>query len=608
MIWRDPSSELECRCEITQYADFPAVEWILYFKNCGSMDSPVFEDIQTLDCGMPLEGKRPARPRNSKGSECKFDDFAPLSKSLGPGENEQWNTWFDKTNPFCLESKGGRSSNGTMPFFNLDMSDHGVIAAIGWTGDWKARFYRTDAEVHMSAGMRRTHLKLLPGEEIRLPRILLMFWHDDPMCGHTLFRQLILTHYSPRIDGELVPMPLLNATWGANYADEHVDYGRRWKEQGLPLERLWIDPGWYWFGADDEEKENSIFTHTWWKNVGNWRPNPRYFPEGLKPVGDALDKMGIGFTMWIEPERVHRDAPWANEHPEWLLGPLGDSYLVNLGVPEARRTLTDLLSNLIAEGNIGFFRQDFNIDPRSLWEQNDAPDRVGITEIRHITGLYAMWDELRTRHPGLIIDNCSSGGRRIDLETISRSVVLWRSDTQCIPGFNPTPMQNQTHGLSFWTPLSSGVCDREDTYAFRSALGPGMDIILHKYEDLGKHISVSWLKDRLKEFHSVRDYFLGDFYPLQPYSLAEDVWAAWQYDRPDLGEGVILAFRRPASPLPLTFVKLQNLDPDAEYEFRDADTKKIRRVLGIDLRDAGLKIEIKDQPGSRLLIYKKLSS
>ena len=60
--------------------------------------------------------------------------------------------------------------------------------------------------------------------------------------------------------------------------------------------------------------------------------------------------------------------------------------------------------------------------PLDFWRGNDPPDRQGMTEIRYIEGLYALWDEPRGRHPGLLIDDCASGGRRIDLEMISRSV------------------------------------------------------------------------------------------------------------------------------------------------------------------------------------------
>jgi alpha-galactosidase len=217
-----------------------------------------------------------------------------------------------------------------------------------------------------------------------------------------------------------------------------------------------------------------------------------------------------------------------------------------------------------------------------------------------------MWDELLERCPGLLIDNCSSGGRRIDLETMSRSIPLWRSDAQCYPGFSGVAMQGQTHGLGFWAPLSAGCCDREETYLFRSALGPGLDLIMYEFEkDNRKHFSLDWLRRRLGELNQVRDYFLGDFYPLIGFSLAEDVWAAWQFNRPDLGEGVVLVFRRPQSPFQKATLPLKGLVPTATYEFRDADTDAIVTLTGKEGFDQGLSIEIPDKPAARLLRYKK---
>ena len=130
---------------------------------------------------------------------------------------------------------------------------------------------------------------------------------------------------------------------------------------------------------------------------------------------------------------------------------------MNLGNPAARKGITEIVSSLVREGGLAWYRQDFNTDPENFWRAADAPDRVGMTEIRYIEGLYAFWDELRQRHPGLLIDNCASGGRRLDLETISRSAALWRSDFQCRPEFNPAGMQGQTYGISSWIPLSAAV-------------------------------------------------------------------------------------------------------------------------------------------------------
>ena len=207
-----------------------------------------------------------------------------------------------------------------------------------------------------------------------------------------------------------------------------------------------------------------------------------------------MKEMGIGFLLWFEPERVFQGTSWSREHPEYLLGPVGPNYLYNLGNPAARQALTDQLVKVLNEGNISCYRQDFNFDPRPYWDKADAPDRVGMTEIRHITGLYRMWDDLLARCPGLLIDNCASGGRRIDIETMSRSIPLWRSDLPCYPGYSGAAIQNQTHGLGLWAPLSAGICDREDTYMFRSAMGPGLDFGMPDFEkDTAKHFSVDWL-------------------------------------------------------------------------------------------------------------------
>lgn len=597
-------TSIEWRCDVQSFSEFPAVEWVLHFKNTGQANSPILGDIRALDILIPLPRAKSARVRYANGSECRLDDFAPKTMALGPTEEDPQDPWRGESNPFVLESKGGRSSCGTLPFFNIDMGDHGVIGAIGWTGDWTASSFRTDEGVRVRAGLRRTHFALLPGEEVRMPRILLLFWEGNAMRGQNLLRQFILAQHRPQVNGQPAQAPITNATWGGNFVAKHIEHARWWKEQQLPLEYLWVDAG--WFGKDEAKPGATVFNSQWWRYVGDWHANPGYFPEGLAPLGETLHQLGLGFVLWLEVERVYKDTPWTSEHPEWLLGPIGDNRLYNLGIPEARQWLTDFLSKLIDEGKITCYRQDFNMDPRPFWEAADAPDRVGIAEIKHITGMYAMWDELRQRHPGLLIDNCSSGGRRIDLESISRSIPLWRSDVQCFPNFGATAMQGQTQGLGAWVPLSTGACDREDTYVFRSALGPGMVLIMYDFEnDTTKHFSTEWLKTRMAELESVRTYFEGDFYPLLSYSLATDGWSAWQYDRPDLKEGMVLALRRPTSPFTVMTPVLHELDPDAHYELHDADTGETNVQTGKSLMESGVQLKIDAMPGSRLITYKR---
>ena len=211
------------------------------------------------------------------------------------------------------------------------------------------------------------------------------------------------------------------------------------------------------------------------------------------------------------------------------------------------------------------------------------------------------------RHPGLIIDNCSSGGRRLDLETISRSIPLWRSDFQCWPDFDVTSQQTQTHGLGMWVPLSTGCCDRPDTYAFRSALGPGIVVTTNIFEQgPSDHFPPEWGREMLGQLKQLRPYFHGDFYPLLDWSLSHEMWAAWQYDRPDLGEGMVVAFRRPKSPFTTMEAGLQGLEAEAAYELHDLDSGACVTLSGAALMDDGLELAIGDRPGTKVLVYRKV--
>ena len=129
--------------------------------------------------------------------------------------------------------------------------------------------------------------------------------------------------------------------------------------------------------------------------------------------------------------------------------------------------LTDHISNFIQTEGVTIYRQDFNFDPAPYWKAMDAPDRVGIAEMKHIEGLYAFWDALLARNPGLLIDNCASGGRRIDLETIGRSIPLWRTDYQY---FEPNGYQCHTYGLHLFLPCSGTGNNDPQKYFFRSSM------------------------------------------------------------------------------------------------------------------------------------------
>ncbi|MEI6970318.1 MAG: alpha-galactosidase [bacterium] len=597
VTWRDPQSGLECELELQTFAGFPAVEWVMRFRNTGKKDTPLIEDIRPLDTGWVATGG--ANLRRSVGSPQSITDFLFQIDALAAGQS------------ISMVAGGGRSSDNWVPFFNLQTGGTGVITGIGWSGQWAADYSRDAAGViHLKAGQELTRLVLHAGEEIRTPRILLLFWSGDTQDSHNTLRRFILAHHSPKTDGHMAVAPVCAATWGGMESVHHLQQIEDIRAHKLAYDYYWIDAGWY---GPAGSFSPDVYTGEWAKYVGHWEVNPRAHPQGLKPLADAAHAAGVKFLLWLEPERALSGTPWTTAHPEWFLGERkeGGSLLFNLGNPEARRFLTDFISGMIRDIGIDCYRQDFNIEPLLFWRAADAPDRQGMTEIRHVEGLYAFWDELLRRHPGLLIDNCASGGRRIDLETVGRSIPLWRSDYQCQPPFDPAGCQVQTHGLSYWIPLhGGGTCGgthdprRGDTYNVRSNFSASLEfpIYFNQGDGVPDH-PWDWQHRMIEEYKRARPFFYGDYYPLVGRTPAADAWMVMQFDRPDMGEGVVLAFRRQDSPFVSADCQIR-VKADAEYVLEDADTGRTWRQSGRELLEHGLRLTIETARESRLVFYR----
>jgi alpha-galactosidase len=549
--WDDTETGLRVTAVATAFKRYAAVDWVLYIENRGSQDTPILEDIQALDIQLRTGNtKRAAALHRINGDVCNERSFMPFDTTLEVGKSIQ------------LAPDGGRSSNGAFPFFNLEYRGEGVITGVGWSGQWAASFDRSQAgPTQLRVGMEHTRLLLHPGERIRTPRILLMPWKGDLVTAHNRFRRLMLFHYSPKEDSRPVQLPVVSQcfdrySWSKpEWATEAGQIGGARFANEVGCDTHWLDAAWFDGGFPN--------------GVGNWSVKPKEFPMGLKPVSDACHAMGLKFVLWFEPERVAEGSLIAREHPEFVFG--GEKGgLFKLNDPEARRWLTDLLSKRITENGIDIYRNDFNMDPLESWRRDEDPNRQGMNEIRYVEGLYQMWDELLARHPGLLIDNCSSGGRRIDLETCRRSVPFWRSDTSCSPG-HPDWNQTQTHGLSHYVPLFMACGWTPDPYTFRSSMTAGS---ICQWAYLDETFPMDLAKAAIAEVKANRKYWYGDFYPLSEASTAPGQWMAYQFHRADLDEGIVLAFRHSESRYSAMEVNLKGLESDQTYNLEFSDEKR----------------------------------
>ena len=225
-----------------------------------------------------------------------------------------------------------------------------------------------------------------------------------------------------------------------------------------------------------------------------------------------------------------------------------------------------------------------------------------MTEIRWIEGLYAMWDELLARHPGLAIDNCSSGGRRIDLETIGRATALWRTD------WPQDAIHHQCHtfGLLSWVPLNmsdGAVMAKGSEYEWRSAMTAGLNVKLPEKDD---DETAAAAKAQIEQYLSIRKYFYGDYYPLTKYSQAKDAWLAYQLDLPESGEGLLVVLKRPESKEGKITLRLKGLEGGDELRSRRIWTRaRARRSPAANCWAMGFEVALAKQPDSALIWYRK---
>jgi len=573
---------LEVRAVAIQYHDFPIVEWTLYFKNSTSSPTAILEDIQPLDSVFERNSEDEFLLHHFKGSQETPTDYRPYETVLAPSQMKR------------ISAAGGRPTNTDLSYFNLEWPGEGVIFSIGWPGQWAIDFQRDNARgMRIRAGQELTHFRLNPGEEVRSPRIVAQFWKGDWIRAQNIWRRWMMAHNMPRVDGNLLPPQ--TATGGLMTdldANATVDC---YLNAGIKPDYLWMDAGWY------------PITAGWW-TVGTWEPDPKRFPKGLRPITDYARSKGVRSILWFEPERVARGTWLANKHPEWLLENPKDAEaeedlkgdrLLYLGNEEALAWLTDRVDKLLTEQGIDFYREDFNFDPLAFWRGADAPDRQGITEIRHVTGHLAFWDSLRTRHPKLWIDSCASGGRRNDVDTLGRAVPLWRSDYF----LDPSGMQQQTYGAAFWMPYFGTYASNLNSYEFQSQMTPSLSLGFDLQHSATEPAAARRLVEQWRQVSA--DYY-GDYYPLTAYNATNDQWLAWQFDRPESGEGMVQAFLRPLCDFKCAQFRLRGLDPTAQYRVSRLDLPNSTEISGKELLERGLTITIIDRPGAALIKYRKI--
>lgn len=591
LTYRTPEG-VKAWAEIEYLEERGTLNWCCYFQNEGDTDSPVISNIRAMDASIAMS--TPVLT-TAQGSDTDAEEFQPIICDL------------TQETEMSFGSSGGRSSQGKFPYFDICDGNIGILGAIGWTGQWTANFTYENGVVSMDTGMAETAISLHADEDMRTPSTVLLFFDGDQDAGHNQFRQLIIQEVAPRDDegNAITELPDFFNLWGGNGETSLFSSMDLRDRLGVPYDGLWIDAGW-----SGEKGGSGSSDGSWYQDNGNLYINTSLYPDGFTNLADKLHNEDKELLLWFEPERAYPGTKMVTDHPEYYLPKpdVTNFYLYDLGNDEACDYLIDLVDGIIKENGIDWYRQDFNIEPYYTWQAADrvqGENRVGMTEIQYITNLYRYIDTLLERNPGLMMDNCASGGKRLDIEMMSRSFPMWRTDYSLSNACYGDDIRSINYNLTYWLPLHAGGAGTADgrttDYTWRCAMAAGMTNGTLAPDDL------SWYLQMNEQYERCQALMAGDYYILSQ-GVGDRLTveqAVYEFYVPEKGEGYVLAFRPGACQTAQATYPLKGLDASATYVLECVDIDQTIETTGADLMNNGLTLTMNDGNISLLIFITK---
>ncbi|MBY0421429.1 MAG: alpha-galactosidase [Parvularculaceae bacterium] len=299
---------------------------------------------------------------------------------------------------------------------------HGRVyaAQLAWSGDHEQAIETLEDGTRMWTLAERWgpgEIRLAPGEQIRTAEVLATV-SDEGFDGAAQRFHAHMRRRTPETRSGRRPVHL--NTWEGVYFAHRIEDLKDLADAAaaIGVERFVLDDGWF-EGRDDDST-----------SLGDWRADPRKYPQGLAPLADHVLRRGMEFGLWVEPEMVSPRSALFEEHPDWALAIDGrpqiagrNQLALDVARKDVRDHLFDALDRLLSSLPIAYLKWDHN---RAL---APAARRDGAACGRaQVEGFYALLDRVRAAHPQVEIESCASGGGRIDAGVATRASRFWASD------------------------------------------------------------------------------------------------------------------------------------------------------------------------------------
>ena len=362
--------------------------------------------------------------------------------------------------------------------------------------------------------------KLEPGDSFQAPEVICVYSAEGIGGMTRTFHDLYRTHL---IRGEYrnKKRPILINNWEATYFDFDTDklLAIAKEASALGIEMLVMDDGWFGCRNDDNT------------SLGDWQVNEDKIKGGLKYLVDEVNKLGMKFGIWLEPEMISPDSNLYREHPDWAFAVPGrtgslarNQYVLDLTRQEVRDYVYEMVAAVLRSSNIEYVKWDMNRQLTDMGSCGLPADRQGELYHRQVLAVYELQDRMTKEFPYLLLENCSAGGARFDPGMLYYSPQIWCSDdTDAVERLSIQagtamiyPLSTMgahvsdcpNHALGRTTPFET-----RGYVALAGTFGYELDVTKIAKEEQGK------IPDQVAMYHKYNDLVReGDYYRIAHYA------------------------------------------------------------------------------------------
>lgn len=580
--------------EITMYDKYADIEVVLIYTAFDKLD------VITRSAVITNKGEKPFKVTRALSTCVDFDtdkmDMITLNGSWARERAvERCRLHHAKQ---LVDSCKGESSHQNNPFVALcdNNADEDKGEVFGFNFVYSGNFY-AQAEVtqhkktRFLMGINPLDFEWLleKGESFTCPEVVMV--HSDEGIGkmsrtfHDLYRNnLIRGEYKDK------RRPILINNWEATYfnfdTDKLIDIAKEASKLGI--EMLVMDDG--WFGHRDADNSS----------LGDWFVYEKKLKGGLKYLVDEVNKLGMKFGIWFEPEMISPDSELYKAHPDWAIQIKGrpltlcrEQYVLDYSRKEVRDYVYGMMRKILDSANIEYIKWDMNRQLTEVGSTTLPAERQRELWHRYVLGVYDLMDRLTTDYPHILLENCSGGGARFDPGMLYYSPQIWCSDdtdaierlkiqhgtSMCYPcsamGAHVSDCPNHTVGRN--TPFKT-----RGHVAMVGTFGYELDVTRIPQEDRDA------IPAQIEEFNKFNKLVrTGDHYRIG--NMFEDnTWDAWEFVAKDKSEALFEFVQVLGRPNERSRrIKLKGLEADAYYYEENEPDKKIS---GAALMNAGINI------------------